>query len=46
MDIVVVMSKQLLEKVKLCEIRSEVDSTSDHCPLVWDIEESGKARGF
>lgn len=38
---IVVMSQRLLEKVKLCEIRSEIYGASDHCPIVLEIEKSG-----
>ena len=39
---VVVLSERLLEKVKLCEIRSEIYGASDHCPVVLEIEPSGE----
>lgn len=38
---IVVMSQRLLEKVKLCEIRSEIYGASDHCPIVLEVEKSG-----
>ena len=35
----VVVSERMLEKVKMCEIRSEIYGASDHCPIVLDIED-------
>lgn len=35
----VVLSERIVEKVKLCEIRSEIYGASDHCPVVLEIEE-------
>lgn len=37
-----VVSERLLEKVKTCEIRSEIYGASDHCPVVLEIEKSGE----
>lgn len=34
----VVLSDRLVEKAKMCEIRSEIYGASDHCPLVLEIE--------
>lgn len=39
---VVVVSERLLEKVKMCEIRSEIYGPSDHCPLVLEIDDTFK----
>lgn len=36
----VVVSERLLEKVKMCEIRSEVYGASDHCPIVLEIDDT------
>ncbi|PFH54216.1 hypothetical protein AMATHDRAFT_53084 [Amanita thiersii Skay4041] len=33
-----VVSEQLVERVKMCEIRSEIYGASDHCPVVMEIE--------
>jgi len=33
----VVVSERMLEKVKTCEIRSEIYGASDHCPIVLEI---------
>ncbi|KLO11849.1 hypothetical protein SCHPADRAFT_905627 [Schizopora paradoxa] len=33
-----VLSERIVDKVKLCEIRSEIYGASDHCPLVMEIE--------
>lgn len=36
----VVVSERLLEKVKMCEIRSEIYGASDHCPIVLEIDDT------
>ena len=36
----VVISERLLEKVKMCEIRSEIYGASDHCPIVLEIDDT------
>ena len=36
----VVVSERMLEKVKMCEIRSEIYGASDHCPIVLEIEDT------
>ncbi|KZT11321.1 uncharacterized protein LAESUDRAFT_720540 [Laetiporus sulphureus 93-53] len=33
-----VVSARLVEKVRLCEIRSEIYGASDHCPVILEIE--------
>ncbi|KAF8350575.1 Endonuclease/exonuclease/phosphatase [Amanita rubescens] len=33
-----VASEQLLDRVKMCEIRSEIYGASDHCPVVMEME--------
>jgi len=33
-----VISERLLERVKMCEIRSEIYGASDHCPIVLEID--------
>ncbi|KAF9025816.1 hypothetical protein BDZ89DRAFT_953468 [Hymenopellis radicata] len=33
-----VLSERLVERVKMCEIRSEIWGASDHCPLVMEID--------
>ncbi|ESK94607.1 exodeoxyribonuclease iii [Moniliophthora roreri MCA 2997] len=33
-----VLSKRVVEKVKMCEIRSEIYGASDHCPLAMEYE--------
>ena len=38
--VVDVVSERLLEKVRMCEIRSEIYGASDHCPVVMEIEKS------
>ena len=30
----------MLEKVKACEIRSEIYGASDHCPIVLEIDDT------
>jgi len=35
-----VLSERIVEKVKMCEIRSEIYGASDHCPLVMEIDTS------
>ena len=39
----VVVSERMLEKVKMCEIRSEIYGASDHCPIVLDIDDTFEA---
>ena len=39
----VVVSERMLEKVKMCEIRSEIYGASDHCPIVLEIEDTFEA---
>lgn len=39
----VVVSERMLEKVKMCEIRSEIYGASDHCPIVLEIEDTLEA---
>jgi len=34
----VVVSERLVEKVKMCEIRSDIYGASDHVPVVMEIE--------
>lgn len=34
----VVLSERIFDKVKMCEIRSEIYGASDHCPLVLEFE--------
>ncbi|CDO68300.1 hypothetical protein BN946_scf184799.g27 [Trametes cinnabarina] len=34
----VVVSERLTERVKMCEIRSEIYGASDHCPVVMELE--------
>ncbi|KAI0362078.1 hypothetical protein OH77DRAFT_1388993 [Trametes cingulata] len=33
-----VVSERLVERVKMCEIRSEIYGASDHCPVVMELE--------
>jgi len=33
-----VLSQRIAERVKMCEIRSEIYGASDHCPVVMEIE--------
>ncbi|KAF5389809.1 hypothetical protein D9757_003703 [Collybiopsis confluens] len=33
-----VLSQRIVERVKMCEIRSEIYGASDHCPLTLEIE--------
>lgn len=33
-----VVSERLADRVKMCEIRSEVYGASDHCPVVLEME--------
>ncbi|KAJ7087841.1 Endonuclease/exonuclease/phosphatase [Mycena epipterygia] len=35
-----VLSERIADRVKMCEIRSEIYGASDHCPLVMEFEES------
>lgn len=37
----VVVSERIAERVKMCEIRSDVYGASDHCPVVLEIEAEG-----
>ena len=39
----VVVSERMLEKVKMCKIRSEIYGASDHCPIVLDIDDTLEA---
>jgi len=39
----VVVSERMLEKVKMCEIRSEVYGASDHCPIVLEFDDTFEA---
>lgn len=34
----VVLSERTVEKVKMCEIRSEIYGASDHVPVVMEID--------
>lgn len=38
--ILVVVSERMLERVKMCEIRSEIYGASDHCPIVLEIDDA------
>lgn len=40
----VVLSERIVEKAKMCEIRSEIYGASDHVPVVMEIE-SGQVTG-
>jgi AP endonuclease-1 len=33
-----VLSERIMDKVKMCEIRSEIYGASDHCPVVMEID--------
>lgn len=33
----VVLSERIADRVKMCEIRSEIYGASDHCPVVLEI---------
>jgi len=33
-----VLSERIVDKVKMCEIRSEIYGASDHCPVVMEID--------
>jgi hypothetical protein len=33
----VVLSERIVNRVKMCEIRSEIYGASDHCPIVLEI---------
>jgi exonuclease III len=33
----VVLSERMVDRVKMCEIRSEIYGASDHCPIVLEI---------
>jgi AP endonuclease-1 len=33
----VVLSEQIVDRVRMCEIRSEIYGASDHCPIVLDV---------
>ena len=39
----VVVSERMLERVKMCEIRSEIYGASDHCPIVLEIDDTFEA---
>ena len=32
------LSERIVDKVKMCEIRSEIYGASDHCPVVMEID--------
>ena len=34
----VVVSERLVDRVKMCEIRSEIYGASDHCPVTLELE--------
>lgn len=34
----VVLSERIVEKVKMCEVRSEIYGASDHVPVVMEID--------
>ena len=36
----VVVSERMLERVKTCDIRSEIYGASDHCPIVLEIDDT------
>lgn len=36
--LVVVLSERIADKVKMCEIRSEIYGASDHCPITMEID--------
>ena len=44
--VVVVVSERLVDKVKMCEIRSEIYGASDHVPLVLELEKVGGSDGL
>ena len=33
----VVLSERIAERVRMCEIRSEIYGASDHCPIVLEV---------
>ena len=33
----VVLSERIVDRVKMCEIRSEIYGASDHCPVVMEF---------
>ena len=33
----VVLSDRIVDRVKMCEIRSEIYGASDHCPIVLEV---------
>jgi len=33
----VVLSERIMDRVKMCEIRSEIYGASDHCPIVLEV---------
>ncbi len=33
----VVLSERIVDRVKMCEIRSEIYGASDHCPIVLEV---------
>ncbi|KAF9647571.1 hypothetical protein BDM02DRAFT_3116929 [Thelephora ganbajun] len=39
-----VASERILEKVRMCEIRSEIYGASDHCPIVLEIDDTFEAK--
>jgi AP endonuclease-1 len=36
----VVLSERIVDRVKMCEIRSEIYGASDHCPIVLEVAPS------
>ena len=36
----VVLSERIFDKVKTCEIRSDIYGASDHCPIIMEIDQS------
>lgn len=36
--LIVVLSQRIVDRVKMCEIRSEIYGASDHCPVVMEID--------
>ena len=33
----VVLSERIVDRVRMCEIRSEIYGASDHCPIVLEV---------
>jgi AP endonuclease-1 len=33
----VVLSERIMDRVEMCEIRSEIYGASDHCPIVLEV---------